>query len=153
MRPPSIPTRLRSDDDRLRESIVYASRQLLGAFEQWRRLGDPGEPALQAGWQHKPGFQPLEYFKDSEGFVHLRGAAIGSTAGASTVFVLPQGYRPDDDLLHYAFYRWQSTGSSLKVRWALLYILTDGQVRFEPRSLNAVADDWLTFDNHVFRAV
>jgi hypothetical protein len=55
-------------------------------------------PQCFAGWQTAPG-QPVKFFIDREGIVHLEGAAqtFGVECGClgSNVFRLPPGYRPD----------------------------------------------------------
>lgn len=74
----------------------------------WRYLNTAGNPSGLAGF---PG-QPLGFFKDSEGWVMLRGQPAyvllpefpgdptpfvtypGMSTGGGTAFVLPDGYRP-----------------------------------------------------------
>lgn len=40
------------------------------------------------------GFEDAGYFKDSQGFVHIKGMIKGGTVGYVPAFVLPVGYRP-----------------------------------------------------------
>ncbi|GBC61344.1 hypothetical protein DENIS_2304 [Desulfonema ishimotonii] len=63
-------------------------------------------PALGDLWQTPPQddnfkFAPVGYYKDSLGFVRLRGVARSSTAGlkGALLFQFPSGYRPSHDLL------------------------------------------------------
>jgi hypothetical protein len=54
--------------------------------------------SLQNGWANYPSanFGPpgLQYTKDQEGFVHLRGALTGGSATENLVATLPSGFRP-----------------------------------------------------------
>jgi hypothetical protein len=52
-----------------------------------------GEPAFESGCTNLAGFDPVGFYKDREGFVHLQGA-YGTCAQNATVFHLPQGFRP-----------------------------------------------------------
>lgn len=64
--------------------------------EAWHFVGAPGEPAFQNGWEDfSPAslLEPVAFFKDHEGIVHLKGRAIGGT-GSSLIFALPPGFRP-----------------------------------------------------------
>jgi len=72
----------------------------LAAPENWHEVGAAGEPAFQNGWGPPtyPVVAPLKYeafafYKDHEGVVHLRGAAVAGTKGLP-IFQLPVGYRP-----------------------------------------------------------
>jgi hypothetical protein len=52
---------------------------------------------LENGWTaYLPGFGPpgLQYTKDLEGFVHLRGTVNGGSATSNLVGTLPAGFRP-----------------------------------------------------------
>ena len=59
-------------------------------------VGGPGEPGFQNKWKNAPpegpvAANPVGFYKDHEGTVHLQGVAIG---GNKVVFQLPPGYRP-----------------------------------------------------------
>lgn len=59
-------------------------------------------PTLSGGWvPFGSPFPPLQYMKDSLGFVVLRGVSRLGTIGSSTVFTLPAGYRPATDAQVY----------------------------------------------------
>ena len=62
--------------------------------EPWHVVGAPGEPQYLNGWRASTGAatEPVAFFEDREGIVHMRGAAGGS-AGA-IAFRLPRGFRP-----------------------------------------------------------
>jgi hypothetical protein len=65
-------------------------------------------PTLQNNWvNYDDGFTPVQYMKDSLGFVHVRGfLKSGITTVATLVFTLPVGYRPG-----YASYYCSGVGS------------------------------------------
>ena len=67
----------------------------LTAPEGWHLVGAPGEPAFQNSWQNSPNvnYEPVSFYKDRGGVVHLRGRAING-APNNTIFQLPAGYRP-----------------------------------------------------------
>jgi hypothetical protein len=58
-------------------------------------------PVLLNGWVNfGTGWNPVGYFKDELGFVHLRGAIkSGSTAMDSIILVLPEGCRPANETI------------------------------------------------------
>lgn len=68
----------------------------------WLLVRDTGTTwsslSLQNGWANYPSasFGPpgLQYMKDQEGFVHLRGTLTGSSATENLVATLPSGFRP-----------------------------------------------------------
>ena len=60
----------------------------------WHEVGAVGEPAFQNSWSnYATGYNTVAFRKDAFGFVHVKGAATGGTAGVA-VFTLPVGYRP-----------------------------------------------------------
>jgi hypothetical protein len=64
--------------------------------EAWHLVGAPGEPPFQNGWEDfEPAslLEPVAFFKDHEGIVHLKGRAQG-TNPSTIVFALPPGFRP-----------------------------------------------------------
>jgi hypothetical protein len=68
--------------------------------EAWHLVGAPGEPQFENGWEDfEPASQlePVAFFKDHEGIVHLKGRAMRSTSGSNLIFVLPPGFRPAPD--------------------------------------------------------
>lgn len=64
---------------------------------------------------------PASYIMDSNGYVHLRGHIQGGSNG-TTVFTLPDGYRPPWQCMHY------STSYNAGHIFARVDIQTDGQV-------------------------
>lgn len=68
----------------------------LRAPEAWHVVGASGEPAFSSGWaNHDTNYNTAGFFKDREGFLHLRGL-VGLTGGVTTtcIFQLPAAYRP-----------------------------------------------------------
>ena len=70
--------------------------------EPVRLVGAPGQPSFLAGSSNAPsavpniGFNPVGFYKDQEGMVHLQGVALVGKVGALAggIFTLPPGYRP-----------------------------------------------------------
>ncbi len=62
----------------------------IAAGEAWHQVGSPGEPAFEHGWHDDPtrNFEPVGFYKDKTGTVHLKGLAIGGPA-EGTMFRLP----------------------------------------------------------------
>jgi len=51
--------------------------------------------AFQNDWlNYDNDFQPLQYWKDDNGMVHIDGVIKNATAGQTIIFTLPTGYRP-----------------------------------------------------------
>jgi hypothetical protein len=67
----------------------------LAAPEDLHLVGAPGEPAFQHSWQNRTGTadEPLGFYKDRAGVVHLQGRIINGSSNNS-IFQLPAGYRP-----------------------------------------------------------
>ncbi len=63
-------------------------------------VGAPGEPAFEGGSSnYVPGgvniFNPVGFYKDHEGIVHLQGIAqVGKSGSITSIFTLPPGFRP-----------------------------------------------------------
>lgn len=73
------------------------SASSLTPMEATHLVGAAGEPAFENGASNLPsegplGFNPVGFYKDHEGIVHLQGIAKAGTEGI--VFTLPPGYRP-----------------------------------------------------------
>jgi hypothetical protein len=69
--------------------------------EDWREVGTAGQPPFTAGASNaisaapdQVNFETVAFFKDREGVVHLKGAAIPSSIHGQEIFNLPAGYRP-----------------------------------------------------------
>ncbi len=69
--------------------------QNVAASEAFHLVGATGEPGFQHSWQDglNPADEPLSFYKDREGIVHLRGSIYGGPPN-NVIFQLPSGYRP-----------------------------------------------------------
>jgi hypothetical protein len=60
-------------------------------------VGGAGQPGFLNKWQNPPGgppgFNPVGFYKDHEGVVHLQGLAVGGEENKA-LFQLPPGFRP-----------------------------------------------------------
>ena len=71
----------------------------LSPMEATHIVGNPGEPAFENG-AHNLGatgpfaLNPVGFYKDHEGIVHLQGIAETGSTAPSFVFTLPPGFRP-----------------------------------------------------------
>jgi hypothetical protein len=84
------------------------------------------------------------YMKDSEGFIHLRGYAVGGTA-VTTIFTLPAGYRPPaTEGFAVTFYNagvWQTTDvevTSAGAVQSMISIPTGSMISLSGISFNTV---------------
>ena len=65
----------------------------------WHEVGATSEPAFQNSWTNynsylvSPFYATAGFYKDSQGFVHLKGLVRSGTIGA-VIFTLPVGFRP-----------------------------------------------------------
>ncbi len=72
----------------------------LAPLEATHLVGAPGEPGFENGSTNFPGsgplsFNPVGFYKDHEGIVHLQGIAkVGNGPTIDSVFTLPAGFRP-----------------------------------------------------------
>ena len=69
----------------------------LSPIEGWHIVGTAGEPEVRVDWANyfAAVYEPAAFRKDRDGQVHLRGGVMRPTdTGGSTVFSLPEGYRP-----------------------------------------------------------
>lgn len=77
-----------------------------GDYDDWHVVGEDGEPVFVSGWGHSAGTnQPganapaRVMFTLRSGRVELRGRATRTSGASQNVFVLPEEYWPDNDLL------------------------------------------------------
>jgi hypothetical protein len=79
----------------------------LAALEATHLVGAPGEPRFEGGSANQPSeggtrLQPVGFYKDHDGIVHLQGLArVGTGSPLPTIFTLPAGYRPADNTALY----------------------------------------------------
>jgi hypothetical protein len=71
------------------------SEDVAGASFKDAGLADlPGSCGMANGWFDAPGANVGEYARDVSGFVHLRGDVVRCGSASSTIFQLPEGFRP-----------------------------------------------------------
>lgn len=92
-------------------------------------------PTLLNGWTEVSGY-PIRYMKDEMGFVHLKGRFTGATINV-TCFILPVGYRPLDDHVHFAVNANSAFGS--------FWIGSNGVATYNAGSPFAVSLNGITF--------
>ena len=85
-------------------ATTATTAQSLTAPEPIHRVGAPGEPGFELGATNFGPFgpnntQPVGFYKDHEGIVHLVGLAKAGTGGF--VFRLPAGFRPTSGLIEF----------------------------------------------------
>jgi hypothetical protein len=68
------------------------------------------ESALGGGWEYPSEENPLRYWKDGTGTVHLDGVVAGG-GDLTTIFTLPAGYRPSQRWLHFPVYSQDELGN------------------------------------------
>lgn len=109
-------------------------------------VGQSGQPSFENNWTTSTGFDPPSFWKDRDGVVHLEGNTFHGPAGANlafqTIFTLPPGYRPTDDLRFTV--PTASAGSRTTLR-----VDPDGKVSPEEANINGGS---LTMDGVTFRA-
>ena len=64
-----------------------------GRGEDWHYVGDAGEPAFENGWVNG-GVTDLAFRIREAGIVDIAGTVDGSSATLTTMFTVPEGYRP-----------------------------------------------------------
>lgn len=117
--------------------------------EKWHVVGRPGEPPFSSNlWsQYGGGWNLVSFFRDQEGFVHLRGLLVGPGANISTnCFYLPPGYRPQRDELHSAI----SYGGGYVLSRIDIYSYRDPSVPGLV-SPSLYGTDWISLDGITFR--
>ena len=112
----------------------------LSALESVHVVGAPGEPQFEngstsRGTEGEITLDPVGFYKDHEGIVHLEGFAnVDSGPGFVSVFTLPPGYRPA-----------QQDGSRLFEQRNELVTIIDGNGRVLAREKVVGALEGITF--------
>ena len=87
-----------ANDPTWRAMLSKAVNTLL-TVEDWREVGDTGEPAFANSWvNYDTGFATCAFYKDPWGRVHIKGLVKSGTLD-TTIFTLPAGYRPSLELI------------------------------------------------------
>jgi hypothetical protein len=88
--------------------------------EAWHYVGDPGEPAFQNSFVNFDASHRAAFYKH-DGRVYVKGLVKTGATGA-TVFTLPAGYRPDQEI---------RVATVCNAAFGGLYVGTSGVVQFE----------------------
>ena len=78
------------------KTIVQAST----GDASWHTVGALGEPGFLSGWgNYSSALSSCAFRKDGQNIVHLKGSVTGGNTGAATtIFNLPVGYMPSQEL-------------------------------------------------------
>lgn len=114
-------------------------------------------PTFQNSWTDyadsvAAGWEEAGYHKDHLGWVHIRGLIVGGTAvgGVSTLFTLPSGFRPANNLIFPAV---QSDGTGATLGdVARIDVHANGNVIVQNLVVNSDADRWLSISGVRFYA-
>lgn len=94
--------------------------------------------AFVNAWTNYGGeYNPVQYYKDTDGFVHIRGLATGGAFGGTIMFTLPVGYRPSHRVLK---------GTIASDAIARVDVQANGNV------LAMTGSGWVSLDEIIFQA-
>lgn len=80
----------------IESSIIKLDTTQLPTVEPWHVVGSAGQPAFLNAWVNfGSGNSVTAYYRDPFGVVHLKGVVKNGTM-ATTIFILPPGYRPQE---------------------------------------------------------
>lgn len=109
------------DTSTFRDFLVSAYR-LRQELDRRLSMGSWTAPSLTSGWTNFAGEQPIQYRKNAQGIVTIRGTGAPGTFGTgATLFTLPVGFRP-------AAQERFGSPTSPDGTIALILVQTDGQV-------------------------
>lgn len=118
-----------------------------GAFQGPQATAVTGGVGFSAGWADTGGaFQPVGYFKDASGLVHIHGITTASATATApkTIFTLPAGWRPAAG--HQHVFTCQATGQVP----ARVDVLSTGVVQLNSPTL--ASGNFLSLESIVFIA-
>lgn len=124
---------------------MYMRRKMNSGWQNWGRLSfsidtDWKTANLQNGWQHRPEYGSVQFYRSVDGIVRFRGVAGGGRISKETiVFVLPEGYRPSTQ--KYLF------GMNDSFEPVAISAAEDGRVVIKKNA----DDKWLGFDSVSFK--
>lgn len=115
-----------------------ASAFATAVAESFHNVGAAGEPPFLNGWVNSgiAGATVTAFYKDPWGVVHLKGSPHHPAGEPSTIFVLPEGYRPAE--------MWTYTSPANGANGPL-FIRINGEVQINATSVNDVPLDGITF--------
>ena len=87
--------------EELNDAIIEANNEF--TLEARNYVGTTGQPTFQNSWvNYGSGFANVAYYKNSDGLVFLEGM-VKSGANSTTVFTLPTGYIPSNNMLFNSY--------------------------------------------------
>lgn len=81
------------DGNSLTADFVDEFSDLIYIQSDWVTIGDPGAPAFASGWAAGSSI-PVQFMKEINGFINIRGFPVRSSGSGTTIFTLPVGFRP-----------------------------------------------------------
>jgi len=104
------------------EELIGRMSQLVEPAEDWHEVGTQDEPTLGSGVTNTSGFETAAYRKQAK-LVSIKGRVDHVNLGGVTIFTLPEGYRPNSDLI-------KPTGIVVGGVWygGIIYIQTTGVI-------------------------
>jgi hypothetical protein len=77
------------------DTFVLGSLNPKNKPDIWHEVGSSGEPALQNSWVWWGSiYETPAFWKQSDGWVHLKGLVKNGSSATAVIFTLPVGYRP-----------------------------------------------------------
>lgn len=131
-------------------SLQVSKQQIPGIMgEPWRNVDAPNQPVFQNSFvNYGAPWVPARFYKDYVGLIYVRGLVKNATSqspGTKTIFTLPVGYRPDQQLIFAA------DGSSGSAGHHRIDVMTNGDVVANFSATGAVV--YLSLSNISFRAI
>lgn len=118
--------------------------ELMEGDVEWRYVGTSGEPSFENGWlNYGASWGDVRFRKHHDGLVELQGLARDGSQNSS-VFTLPVGYRPNQNLIFTTATYDSTVGIGYTFR--RLDIGSDGSVKVNE------TEDWVTLSGIVFYA-
>ena len=125
---------------------LYMRRSELNRWSEWIRVvttsanTDWKTADLQNGWQHRPEYGSVQFYRSVDGIVRFRGVAKGgNTAKETVVFKLPEEFRPKTQI--YTF------GMNDSFKPVAISILEQGHVLIKDNA----DEKWLGFHSISFK--
>ena len=114
----------------LRAATFLEELANLGNPEAWRIVGASGQPAFENSWSNYGSGEADAAFYKHIDQVYIKGSVTGGSS-ATTIFTLPEGYRPAE-LIRFAVADSTSSRGNVSIN-------TSGEVRVNGSSLARVS--------------
>lgn len=100
--PPQYLPNLHAEDMKVSGKLTISDLIEFTKDPNWHNVGSTGNAAWENSWvDYGLAGQPVGYWKDPLGWVHLRGMIKNGTLGVGA-FTLPPGLRPPGQTVHFA---------------------------------------------------